>query len=464
MVDMAKLFAARGVAVAIVTISGNDALIRPTIDRFNSSASSPIQLHLIHLPSAAEETENINSLSSYAQIFKFAETVALLSEPFDHVLKDLRPDCVVSDIFLPWTCEVAAENGIPRISFLGSNFFAMCAIDSMERHQSLESLQPEAETIVLPGLPHHIEMLRSQVRDPSKLNPSMNPLVEVIKHAKEVDSKNYGMVVNSFYELEPDYVEHYRKVLGKKAWHVGPVSLCNQEEIDKSVRGGESRGGEECLKWLDSKNPRSVVYLCFGSTSDFTIAQLREIAIGLEASSSPFVWVVRNVAGEEWIPEGYEQRIEGKGLIIKGWAPQLLILNHVAVGGFVTHCGWNSSLEGISAGLPMATWPLHAEQFFNERLLVDVLKIGVAVGSKVYGLRSTEELPVVEAAAVETAVRRLMGEEEEAEERRRRVSELKEMARMAVDKGGSSYNDLGNLIQELVERKAHAQSSTIELT
>ncbi|KAL0926091.1 hypothetical protein M5K25_004477 [Dendrobium thyrsiflorum] len=455
MVDMAKLFAARGVAVAIVTISGNDALIRPAIERFNSSASSSIQLHLIHFPSATEDSENINFLSSQAQIFKFAKTVALLREPFDHVLKDLRPDCVVSDVFLPWTCEVAAENGIPRISFMGSNFFAMCAMDSMERHQTLESLPSEAETFVLPGLPHHIEMLRSQARDLRKLNPSIAPFMEVIKHAREVDSKNYGMVVNSFYELEPDYVEHYRKVLGKKAWHVGPVSLCNQEEVDKSIRGGESKGGEECLRWLDSKKPRSVVYLCFGSICDFTIAQLKEMALGLEASSYPFVWVVRN-AGEEWIPQGYEQRIEGKGLIIKGWVPQLLILNHVAVGSFVTHCGWNSSLEGISAGLPMGTWPLHAEQFFNERLLVDVLKIGVAVGSKVYGLRR-EEIPVVEAEALETAVRRLMGEEEEAEERRRRVRELKEMARKAVDKGRSSYNDLGNLIQELVERKAHAQ-------
>lgn len=344
-------------------------------------------------------------------------------------------------------------NGIPRISFLGSNFFAICAIDSIERHQIIESLPPEVETFVLPALPHHIEMLRSQSRDPSKLNPSMNPLMEVIKHAREVDSKNYGMVVNSFYELEPDYVEHYRKVLGKKAWHVGPVALCNQEEVDKLGRGGESKGGEECLKWLDGREPRSVVYLCFGSTSDFTIAQLREMALGLEASSYPFVWVVRN-EGEEWIPEEYEQRIEGKGLVIKGWVSQLLILNHVAVGGFVTHCGWNSSLEGISAGLPMGTWPLHAEQFFNERLLVDVLKIGVAVGSKVHGMRP-EERPVVEAATLERAVRRLMGEGNEAEERRRRARELKEMAQKAMEEGGSSYIDVGNLMQDLMERKAH---------
>ncbi|XP_020572909.1 scopoletin glucosyltransferase-like [Phalaenopsis equestris] len=452
MVDMAKVFALRGAAVTVVTIPGSATLIRPTIDLFNSTASSPIHLRLISFPSAAELSGNISSLPPLVQLLVFARDAALLSEPFDHVLKEIHPDCVISDIFLPWTNDVAAENGIPRISFIGSNFFALCAGDSIERHRVLESLPPKEETFVIPSLPHRIEMLRSQVRDPSKQNPSMTPFMEVIKRAKMVDSKDYGMLVNSFYELEPDYVEHYRKVLGKKAWHVGPVSLCNQEGSDKLIRGGGSKGGEECLKWLDGRKPGSVVYVCFGSAGDFTTAQLREMAVGLEASGSPFVWVVRN-AGEEWIPEGYKQRIEGRGLIIEGWVPQLLILNHVAVGSFVTHCGWNSSLEGIAAGLPMGTWPLYAEQFLNERLLVDVLKIGVEVGSKVHDFAS-EERPVVEAGSLETAVKRLMGEGEEAEGRRRRVRELKEMGRKAVEEGGSSYNDVGNLMRELMERKA----------
>ncbi|KAI0525206.1 hypothetical protein KFK09_004598 [Dendrobium nobile] len=457
MVDLAKLFAARGAVVTFLTTPANSVLIQPTIDRFNSSATSSIRLHFIPFPFAAvglpEGCENMSSLASFTETQKLVKAVALLRHPFDLVLKELRPDCVVTDVFLPWTYEVATENGIPRIIFEGSNFFASCAMDSIERYKPLEGLPPESETFVLPALPHHIEMLRSQVSDPSQINSSMTDMIEMIKLVKEVGPKSYGLVVNSFYEMEKDYVEYYKKAMGRKAWHVGPVALCNQEEADKSERGGENRK-DRVLKWLNGRKRGSVVYVCFGSLCDFTAAQLTEMAYGLEFSGHPFVWVVRNMS-DEWIPEGYEERIEGKGLIFHGWAPQLLILNHEAVGGFITHCGWNSSLEGITAGLPLVTWPLFAEQFFNERLIVDVLRIGVAVGSKVFGFRP-EDRPIVNASALEATVRSVMGEGEDAVERRRRARELKELARKAMEEGGSSYNDLGILMQELMERKAQS--------
>lgn len=109
--------------------------------------------------------------------------------------------------------------------------------------------------------------------------------------------------------------------------------------------------------------------------------------MGLQALEQNFIWIVRknkNSGGEEenedWLPLGFEKRMEGKGLIIRGWAPQVLILDHEAVGGFVTHCGWNSTLEGVVAGAPLVTWPHFADQFYNEKLVTQVLKIGVAVG------------------------------------------------------------------------------------
>ncbi|MCD9645073.1 hypothetical protein HAX54_033748 [Datura stramonium] len=153
--------------------------------------------------------------------------------------------------------------------------------------------------------------------------------------------------------------------------------------------------------------------------SIFSSAQLLEIAIALEASDQQFIWVVKqnttNEEQDEWMPEGFEEKLEGRGLIIKGWAPQVLILDHAAIGGFVTHCGWNSLLEGVTAGVPMVTWPLSAEQFFNEKLLVEILKIGVP----------------------------------EAEEMRGRAAALGDSAKMAVEKGGSSDNSLVSLLEEL---------------
>ncbi|XP_020596456.1 scopoletin glucosyltransferase-like, partial [Phalaenopsis equestris] len=431
----------------------NATLLRPIIDRFNSSATSPIRLHLLPFPSAAaglpEGCESFSSIFSDDHLSKFIKGIAFLHHPFDLLLKELRPDFVVSDFFLPWTHQVCAQNGVQRIVFDGSSLFARCAFDSIQRHKVIENLQQEAESFVLPDLPHHIELLRSQVEDPIKSIPSV---LEIFNQAQEVDSNSYGLVVNSFYELEQDYVEHFRKVMGRKAWLIGPATLCNQEGADMFGWRGETKVGEECVKWLDGRKQGSVVYMCFGSISAFTAAQLREMELGLEASSHPFVWAVRN-AGEDWIPEGYMQRIEGRGLLINGWAPQQLILNHAAVGGFITHCGWNSCLAGINAGLPMGTWPLFAEQFFKERLLVDVLKIGVAVGSKVFGITS-EDRPVIKAAALEAAVRNVMGEGGEAEKMRKRANELKEMARSTMEGGGGlSYSNLENLILELMEKK-----------
>ena len=112
--------------------------------------------------------------------------------------------------------------------------------------------------------------------------------------ALEAELTSFGAVFNSFYELEPDYANFYKKVLGQKAWQIGPVSLCNQDTEDKAQRGKEAYiDFHECFEWLNSKKPDSVVYVCFGSMANFNDSQLKEIAIGLEASEQQFVWVVK---------------------------------------------------------------------------------------------------------------------------------------------------------------------------
>ncbi|KAL0921005.1 hypothetical protein M5K25_008028 [Dendrobium thyrsiflorum] len=398
LVDMAKLFAAHGARITILTTPVNASIIRPTIDDF-------VQLHIISFPSVEfglpEGSDNRKFTLSADLHVNFFKAVASLRHSFDSVLRDLRPDCVVTDMFFPWTYYVAAARGIPRLVFHGINNFSLCIMDAYERcrplvgiprlvfhgtnnfslciidaYERCRPLVDEAESYVLPSLPHRIELLKTQAMDINKLaGTSMEFMLEIFKEMTEVEPKSYGMVMNSFYDLEPEYVDHHREVMGRRVWNVGPVSLCNHDMTYKSARGGEQPTlASECLKWLEKKPRGSVVYICFGSKGLFSVAQLKEMALGLEASNHSFVLVVQN-EDNNWIPEGYEERIKGSGMLIRGWAPQLLILNNIAVGGFVTHCGWNSSLEGICAGLPMVTWPLYAEQFYNEKLLVEVLKV-----------------------------------------------------------------------------------------
>ncbi|XP_020677364.1 scopoletin glucosyltransferase-like [Dendrobium catenatum] len=448
MVDMAKIFATRGARVTILTTPVNATIIRPNID-------DSVHLHIIPFPSAEfglpDGCENRSFTLPDDQHINFFKATSSLRSPFDSVLRDLTPDCVVTDMFLPWTYHVASARGIMRLVFHGTNNFALCAMSAFEQCRLLAD---KDESFVLPGLPHQIKMLKTQVMDFNKLaGTPLEFILETLNEAAEVESKSYGTLMNSFYELETEYADHYRKTIGR-AWNVGPVSLCNNEVTNKSTRGGEYPASVyECLKWLDKRPTGSVVYMCFGSGSLFSVEQLREMALGLEASRHPFVWVVRN-EDEDWIPKGYRERIKEVGMMIKGWAPQLVILNHDAVGGFVTHCGWNSSLEGISAGLPMVTWPLSADQFYNEKLLVDILKVGVMVGSMVNTF-NIETRPIVEAASVEIAVRRVMEDGMEANERRRRAKQLGEMAQKAVDEGGSSYEEIKKLMNELVDLKKH---------
>ncbi|KAJ7972311.1 Glycosyltransferase [Quillaja saponaria] len=146
-------------------------------------------------------------------------------------------------------------------------------------------------------------------------------------------------------KLEPAYVKDYKKAKGDKVWCIGPVSLCNKDELDKARRGNYKASIDEhqCLKWLDSWESRSVIYACHGSLCNLTALQLIELALALEASKRPFIWAIRggNKYQElvRWNKEDeYEERIKARAILIWDWAPQILILSHPAIGGFLTHC------------------------------------------------------------------------------------------------------------------------------
>ncbi|KAJ6965153.1 scopoletin glucosyltransferase-like [Populus alba x Populus x berolinensis] len=354
---------------------------------------------------------------------KFLKATTLLQAPFEKVLQECHPDCIVADMFFPWATDAAAKFGIPRLVFHGTSNFALSAAECVRLYEPHKKVSSDSEPFVVPDLPGDIKLTKMQLPDYVRENAE-NDFSTFLKACKEAELRSFGVVVNSFYELEPAYADYYKKVLGRKAWNVGPVSLCNRDTEDKAGRGKEtSIDQHECLKWLDSKKPNSVVYICFG----------------LEASGQQFIWVVkRNKKGQEdkedWLPEGFEERMEGMGLIIRGWAPQVLILDHEAIG---------------TAGKPMVTWPIFAEQFYNEKLVTEVLKTGVGVGAKEW-LRMHGDH--VKSEAVEKTITQIMVGEE-AEETRSRAKKLGETARKAVEEGGSSYSDFNALIEELRRRR-----------
>ncbi|KAK7343357.1 hypothetical protein VNO77_12027 [Canavalia gladiata] len=474
LVDIARIFAMQGVDVTIVTTPGNVAVFQSSIDR-DSNRGHSIRTHVVKFPPEAGLPEGMETIRATTPIdvsYKIFEGASLLEGQFRQLLRDMQPDFIVTDMFYPWSVDAAAELGIPRIIYVGGTYMAHCAMDSLERFAPHTKVDSDDQSFLLPGLPHKLEMTRSQI--PGRFKVPNHPFADVMKAVKESEKMSYGSVLKSFYDFEGEYEEHYRTVMGTKTWNVGPVSSwVNQDASDKAERGHDKVEQEgkkqDWLTWLDSKKENSVVYVCFGSTINLPAAQLVEIANGLEESGHDFIWVVKKIEASQddgvgVFLEEFEKRVQGsnKGYVIWGWAPQLAILEHPAIGGVVTHCGMNTVLETVDAALPMVTWPLFSEQFFNEKLLVDVLGIGVPVGSKKWSNWNEYENEIVKREDIAKAIDLLMCGGEENAEMRRKVKALSDAAKKAIQPGGSSYNSLKDLIEELKSLKLQKLNRKLE--
>lgn len=209
---------------------------------------------------------------------------------------------------------------------------------------------------------------------------------------------------------------------------------------------------DDCIQWLDSQAPASVLYVSFGSQNTITRSQMMALARGLEACGRPFIWVVRPPIGfnldesfrQEWLPEEFEARMRHtkQGLLVRKWAPQLEILSHKSTGAFLSHCGWNSVLESLSCGVPMIGWPLAAEQFYNSKMLAEELGVGVEIAR---GLESE-----IASEDVASMVELVMGGDDRGEEMKEKAERCAEMMKDATrdgDVSGSSINSIDDFIR-----------------
>ncbi|KAJ8563359.1 hypothetical protein K7X08_031811 [Anisodus acutangulus] len=460
MVDMAKLLAQRGVTVTLVMTPINAIRFTAVIDRAIGSGL-PIRVLELHFPAKEaglpEGCESVDVLPCLAYRRNFFTAIDMLQDQAEKSLAEMKPkpNCIICDTHIAWTAETADKFQIPRIIFDGMSCFNQLCMHNLYIMKDQNQI-PESGPFVIPDLPDRIEVTKVQL--PGAFNPATICVQDIRDKIRAAETKAYGVVINTFEELEQRYVDKFRKLKDGRVWCIGPLSFCNDDSLDIVQRGNKATFDKEnrLMKWLDSWQPEYVVYACLGSLGHTTVVQFAELALGLEASDYPFILVVksgqRQAPIENWISEnGFEERTKERGLLIRGWAPQVLILSHPAIGGFLTHCGWNSTLEGISVGVPMITWPLFAEQFLNERFLVDVLKTGVSVGPhKIVHLGEEEKYEVqVRKEEITKAIRTTMDKEIEGKERRKRAKEVGEMAKGAVEAGGSSHLSLTLLIKEV---------------
>ncbi|KAK4355804.1 hypothetical protein RND71_024775 [Anisodus tanguticus] len=195
-----------------------------------------------------------------------------------------------------------------------------------------------------------------------------------------------------------------------------------------------------------------VLYVSFGTSTSFSDEQIKEVAMGLELSKHKFIWVLRNAdkgdpvtnkcEGNKTLlelPEGFEERVKGVGLVVREWAPQQEILAHSSTGGFMSHCGWTSCLESIIEGVPIAAWPIQFDQPKNGFLVTEILKIGLLVRT----WEKREELVI--ASTIQNIVSKLMASEE-GDMIRKRAQELRESVRRSTEKSGVSRMELDSFV------------------
>lgn len=461
MVNLARLLAERGARASLVTTPLNGARLRGVAEQ---AVRTKLSLEIVELPLPTDTDdglppgiENVDQVTDNGHFIPLFNALQKLAGPLEAYLRALalRPSCIISDWSNPWTAGVARSLGIPRLFFHGpSCFYSLCDLNGIDHglHELTAAADDDQERFVVPGMPVHVEVTKATA--PGFFNsPGWEELwTECVEAMRTAD----GAVVNTFVDLEGQFVSCYEAALGKPVWTLGPLCLSNRDVDAMASRGDTSSGGVQqsavVAAWLDSKDTDSVVFVSFGSLVRKLPKQLFEVGHGLEDSGRPFLWVVKEaeVAAapevQEWLG-ALEARTAGRGLVVRGWAPQLAILSHRAVGGFVTHCGWNSLLESVAHGVPVVTWPHFADQFLNEWLVVEVLGVGVPVGVTAPAMMFDDENLAVARADIVRAVSALMGEGEEADERRRRAREYGEKAHGAMENGGSSYENLTHLIE-----------------
>ncbi|KAK7270910.1 hypothetical protein RJT34_26427 [Clitoria ternatea] len=364
------------------------------------------------------------------------------------ISKAHKIQALVLDIFCAQSISIASQLNLPAFIFFTSGASTVASfLYHPTIHETYDKSFKELNTFLrIPGVPPIPSC------DMPKCLHERND--ETYKNLLEcsVDArKASGFIVNTFEALEPRCIKAISSGLcipnspTPPLYCLGPM-ITNTEEKPCD---------EECLRWLDKQPSKSVVLLCFGSLGAFSKEQLCEIAIGLERSGQRFLWVVRNPVSDgkenkpslglkedpdmdSLLPEGFLGRTKEMGLVVKNWAPQEAVLKHDSVGGFVSHCGWNSVLEAVSGGVPMVAWPLYAEQRFNRVVLVEDMEIALWMHESVSGF--------VTAIEVEERVKELM-ESENGKRVRKRVMIVKCEAEAALREGGSSCLALAKLLQ-----------------
>ncbi|KAL8250766.1 hypothetical protein R6Q59_034459 [Mikania micrantha] len=374
--------------------------------------------------------------------------------PFVDLLTRLPdpPTCIISDGFVSiFTIDAAQKLGIPVMMYwtiAASGYMGFYQIQSLI-DKGFAPLKDESfltngylDTVIdwVPGM----EGIR--LRDfPMVWATNLND--EVMLFTKQATERSHNVsrhIFHTFDELEPGIIKALSSMYAH-VYTIGPLQLLLDQIPEEKKQMGISglhgysliKEEQDCFEWLQSKEPNSVIYVNFGSSTSMPLENLIEFGWGLANSNHHFLWIIRSdlVMGESAVlPLEIEEHVKNRGFIAN-WCPQEKVLNHPSVGGFLTHCGWGSTIESLSAGVPMICWPYLWDQLTNCRYICKEWEVGLEMGNK------------VKRDEVKSLIQELMGEG--GHKMRNKAKEWKEKAHLATGPQGSSSLNIDKIVKEI---------------
>ncbi|KAL1549992.1 beta-D-glucosyl crocetin beta-1,6-glucosyltransferase [Salvia divinorum] len=355
--ELAKKLTTKGF---FIYLCSTEATLISIQNKITQNFSNSIELVPLSLEVSSElpaKFHTTNGLPPHLMV-KLKEAFDKSVENFSAILKNLKPDLLIFDFLQPWAPLLAEAEKIPSVTFITSS----SVMTSFMFHHFMN---PDTE------FPYkNIRFHDYESRFMDELLANARDCKEREKGSAGVNKSFKIVLIKGFREIEGRYIDYVSGLTGKRFVPVGP--LVQEPSMDDG-------GSSDVLSWLGKKEAKSTVFVSFGSEYFLSKEDMDGIAHGLMLSKVNFIWVVRFPEGvvrngflEKKFPEGFLDKVGDRGKIIEGWAPQTKILVHANVGGFVSHCGWNSVMESLKFGVPIIAVPMHLDQPINTRLVEEI--------------------------------------------------------------------------------------------
>ncbi|RDX57892.1 UDP-glycosyltransferase 83A1, partial [Mucuna pruriens] len=384
------------------------------------------QMKLVTLPDGLDPEDDRSDLVKVLLSIKSTMPARLpqLIQDIDALDVDNKITCIIGTINMSWALEVGYKLGIKGALLCPASATSLASAATIPKLIHDGIIDPQGH----PTKKQEIQLSPNMPMIDTETFPWRGFNKTFFDHlVQEMQTLELGewWLCNSTYDLEPGAFSISQKFL--------PIGPLMESGSNKSSLWEEDT---TCLEWLDEQPPQSVVYVSFGSLAVVDSSQFKELALALDLLDKPFIWVVRPSNDNKVIvnANAYPPEFHGSKGKIVGWAPQKKILNHPAIACFISHCGWNSTLEGVCAGVTFLCWPFSTDQFLNKSYICDVWKIGLGLNKDENGIISRGE--------IRNKVEQLL----EDEDIKARSLELKEMTINNIEDGGQSSKNLGFFI------------------